>query len=294
MTIVREEENGNNGHHVGGVWRGHRCSSSLDTRAGALARRSDRPKRRAVALRASVGSTAASADIGLWTGTAEFHGATSVNTPTWPSRRCPAPCSAPPAAGAAAPGSRNSGRGHSVAGRPGWAPVAAAAGPRPGRSGRPGPGAGRRTSYRGGRRTGCEPFRATAVTWPRTPSATKTPRRSVSPERNEPLPRADHLDLDLRHELLGARIAHRHADSAALGLLQHLELQRRDQHDPRGVEVVAADHHEVGPFPLQGQVDGADLVVEVWPSPSLIVAEWNGVIPARSIPAMPLRLRRVR
>ena len=38
MTIVREEENGNNGHHAGGVWRGHRCSSSLDTRAGALAR----------------------------------------------------------------------------------------------------------------------------------------------------------------------------------------------------------------------------------------------------------------
>ena len=38
MTIVREEENGNNGHHAGGVWRGGRCSSSLDTRAGALAR----------------------------------------------------------------------------------------------------------------------------------------------------------------------------------------------------------------------------------------------------------------
>ena len=38
MTIVREEENGNNGHHAGGVWRGRRCSSSLDTRAGALAR----------------------------------------------------------------------------------------------------------------------------------------------------------------------------------------------------------------------------------------------------------------
>ena len=43
MTIVREEENGNNGHHAGGVWRGGRCPSSLDTRAGAL--------------RASVGST---------------------------------------------------------------------------------------------------------------------------------------------------------------------------------------------------------------------------------------------
>ena len=38
MTIVREEENGNNGHHAGGVWRGGRCPSSLDTRAGALAR----------------------------------------------------------------------------------------------------------------------------------------------------------------------------------------------------------------------------------------------------------------
>ena len=38
MTIVREEENGNNGHHAGGAWRGGRCSSSLDTRAGALAR----------------------------------------------------------------------------------------------------------------------------------------------------------------------------------------------------------------------------------------------------------------
>ena len=38
MTIVREEENGNNGHHAGGVWRGRRCPSSLDTRAGALAR----------------------------------------------------------------------------------------------------------------------------------------------------------------------------------------------------------------------------------------------------------------
>ena len=38
MTIVREEENGNNGHHAGGVWRGSRCPSSLDTRAGALVR----------------------------------------------------------------------------------------------------------------------------------------------------------------------------------------------------------------------------------------------------------------
>jgi hypothetical protein len=37
MTIVREEENGNNGHHAGGVWRGRRCSSFLDTRTGALA-----------------------------------------------------------------------------------------------------------------------------------------------------------------------------------------------------------------------------------------------------------------
>jgi hypothetical protein len=35
MTIVREEENGNNGHRAGGVWRGGRCPSSLDTRAGA-------------------------------------------------------------------------------------------------------------------------------------------------------------------------------------------------------------------------------------------------------------------
>ena len=38
MTIVREEENGNNGYLAGGVWRGGRCPSSLDTRAGALAR----------------------------------------------------------------------------------------------------------------------------------------------------------------------------------------------------------------------------------------------------------------
>jgi hypothetical protein len=38
MTIVREEENGNNGYHAGGVCRGGRCPSSLDTRAGALAR----------------------------------------------------------------------------------------------------------------------------------------------------------------------------------------------------------------------------------------------------------------
>jgi hypothetical protein len=59
MTIVREEENGNNGHHAGDVWRGGRCPSSLDSLAGALARfgridrsigrspcarRSDRPK----------------------------------------------------------------------------------------------------------------------------------------------------------------------------------------------------------------------------------------------------------
>ena len=50
MTIVREEENGNNGHHAGGVWRGGRCPSSLDTRAGALARfgRIDRSRRMAV------------------------------------------------------------------------------------------------------------------------------------------------------------------------------------------------------------------------------------------------------
>jgi hypothetical protein len=38
MTFVREEENGNNGHHAGGVWRGGLCPSFLDTRAGALAR----------------------------------------------------------------------------------------------------------------------------------------------------------------------------------------------------------------------------------------------------------------
>ena len=38
MTIVREGENGNNGHHAGDVWRGGRCPSSRDTRAGALAR----------------------------------------------------------------------------------------------------------------------------------------------------------------------------------------------------------------------------------------------------------------
>jgi hypothetical protein len=71
MTIVREEENGNNGHHAGGVWRGGRCPSSRDTRAGALTRfgridrsverspcalRSDRPKHRRSSLRASVSS----------------------------------------------------------------------------------------------------------------------------------------------------------------------------------------------------------------------------------------------
>jgi hypothetical protein len=38
MTIVREEENGDNGHHAGGAWRGGRCPLSRDTRAGALAR----------------------------------------------------------------------------------------------------------------------------------------------------------------------------------------------------------------------------------------------------------------
>jgi hypothetical protein len=38
MTFVREEKNGNIGHHAGGVWRGGRCPSFLDTRAGALAR----------------------------------------------------------------------------------------------------------------------------------------------------------------------------------------------------------------------------------------------------------------
>ena len=38
MTIVREEENGGNGDHAGGVWGGGRCPSSRDTRAGALAR----------------------------------------------------------------------------------------------------------------------------------------------------------------------------------------------------------------------------------------------------------------
>jgi hypothetical protein len=37
MTIVREDENGNNGHHAGGVCRGGRCPSSLATRAGTLA-----------------------------------------------------------------------------------------------------------------------------------------------------------------------------------------------------------------------------------------------------------------
>ena len=42
MTIVREEENGNNGHHAGDVWRGGRCPSSLDSLAGALALRCDR------------------------------------------------------------------------------------------------------------------------------------------------------------------------------------------------------------------------------------------------------------
>jgi hypothetical protein len=38
MTIVREEENGNNGHHAGDVWRGGRCPSSRDRLAAALAR----------------------------------------------------------------------------------------------------------------------------------------------------------------------------------------------------------------------------------------------------------------
>jgi hypothetical protein len=38
MTIVREDKNGDNGHHAGGVWRGGRCPSSLHTRAGALPR----------------------------------------------------------------------------------------------------------------------------------------------------------------------------------------------------------------------------------------------------------------
>jgi hypothetical protein len=38
MTIVREEENGDNGHHADGAWRGGRCPLSRDTRAGALAR----------------------------------------------------------------------------------------------------------------------------------------------------------------------------------------------------------------------------------------------------------------
>ena len=124
----------------------------------------------------------------------------SVNTPTWPSRPCPGSCSAPPAAGAAAPGSSCSGPGRSAAGRTARTSAAAAC-PRPGRSGRP--GAGRRRSCRGRRRTGSSPLRATAVTWPRTPSATKTPRRSVSPEKNVGLLAADHLDLDLRHERLG-------------------------------------------------------------------------------------------
>jgi hypothetical protein len=57
MTIVREEENGNNGHHAGGVWRSSRCPSSLDTRTGALARfgRIDRSIRKATSrLHASV------------------------------------------------------------------------------------------------------------------------------------------------------------------------------------------------------------------------------------------------
>ena len=38
MTIVRGKEDGDNDHHAGGVWRGGRCPSSRDTRAGALAR----------------------------------------------------------------------------------------------------------------------------------------------------------------------------------------------------------------------------------------------------------------
>jgi hypothetical protein len=38
MTIVREEGNGNNGHHAGDVWRGGRSRSSRDPRAGTLAR----------------------------------------------------------------------------------------------------------------------------------------------------------------------------------------------------------------------------------------------------------------
>jgi hypothetical protein len=38
MTIVRDFENRNNGDHGGDVWRGGRCPSSLDIRAGALER----------------------------------------------------------------------------------------------------------------------------------------------------------------------------------------------------------------------------------------------------------------
>ena len=37
MTSVGEDENGNDGHHAGGVWRGGCCPSSLATRAGTLA-----------------------------------------------------------------------------------------------------------------------------------------------------------------------------------------------------------------------------------------------------------------
>src|SRR4051812_37040089 len=38
MTIVIDKKNGNNDPHAGGVWRGGRCPSSLDSLAGALAR----------------------------------------------------------------------------------------------------------------------------------------------------------------------------------------------------------------------------------------------------------------
>ncbi len=57
MTIVREEENGNNGHHAGDVWRGGRCPSSRDRLAGALARFGLIDRRAQIVLDASVWRT---------------------------------------------------------------------------------------------------------------------------------------------------------------------------------------------------------------------------------------------
>ena len=85
----------------------------------------------------------------------------------------------------------------------------------------------------------------------------KTPRRSVWPERNAAVVGADHLHLDLAASgSFRAGVADRHADAAGVGLLQDVQLQGADQHDPRGVAVAAAGHHEVGALLGQGEVDG--------------------------------------